>query len=338
MSRNSKPGSRCLQRRRITRARRPRRGARHRKMRRASQKASRTLARIGLCIQIPQPGGIAWRPACKHSDTDISSVPQIICQACDHIEIAEIKPDITRVTLSWRNLPVSAPKGSRLRRRKGWNPARPFGPNLRALVVYLRFTQGISFERLAKLLSDLLGLDISEGALVNMLEAARHPLRGADKPDPRASAVWNRDEIGRDRPQGRQAELVAVGLPPQAQRRLRGRALTRQSRADGLPGPTPSRLLGLGPLRRPSWDGRPRESMDCLSPSHPRRAIRHRRGRRASLHLGCAICSGAPAGSANDDNNSPMPRLKPTPPAWRLTSTTLCAARQRRQPASNCSA
>jgi transposase len=49
----------------------------------------------------------------------------------------------------------------------------PFGPNLRALVIYLRFTQGIAFERLARLLSDLLGLDISEGALVNMLGAAR---------------------------------------------------------------------------------------------------------------------------------------------------------------------
>ncbi len=49
----------------------------------------------------------------------------------------------------------------------------PFGPNLLALVIYLRFTQGIAFERLATLLSDLLGLDISEGALINMLDAAR---------------------------------------------------------------------------------------------------------------------------------------------------------------------
>jgi transposase len=49
----------------------------------------------------------------------------------------------------------------------------PFGPNLRALVIYLRFTQNIAFERLARLLSDLLGLDISEGALVNMLDASR---------------------------------------------------------------------------------------------------------------------------------------------------------------------
>ena len=35
------------------------------------------------------------------------------------------------------------------------------------------FTQGIAFERLSTLLSDLLGLDISEGALVNILDAAR---------------------------------------------------------------------------------------------------------------------------------------------------------------------
>jgi transposase len=52
-------------------------------------------------------------------------------------------------------------------------PGSPFGANLRAFVIYLRFTQGISFERLARLLSDLLGLESSEGALVNMLDAAR---------------------------------------------------------------------------------------------------------------------------------------------------------------------
>jgi hypothetical protein len=33
-------------------------------------------------------------------------------------------------------------------------------------LVYLRFTQGISFEWLAKPMSDILGLDISESALV----------------------------------------------------------------------------------------------------------------------------------------------------------------------------
>jgi transposase len=51
----------------------------------------------------------------------------------------------------------------------------PFGPGLRAFVLYLRFAHNIALERLARLLSDLLGLKISEGALVNMLRASREP-------------------------------------------------------------------------------------------------------------------------------------------------------------------
>ena len=67
---------------------------------------------------------------------------------------------------------------SRPRRRRTCRRARPLslpkgGTNLRALVIYLRFTQGIALERLTILLSDVLGLDISEGAIVNMLDAAR---------------------------------------------------------------------------------------------------------------------------------------------------------------------
>ncbi|MES0158078.1 transposase [Mesorhizobium sp. M0018] len=48
----------------------------------------------------------------------------------------------------------------------------PFGVKLRALVIYLRCMYGIAFARLARLLHDLYGLTISEGALINMLDAA----------------------------------------------------------------------------------------------------------------------------------------------------------------------
>ena len=112
--------------------------------------------------------------ACQHCGADVSGVPQIVCEAYDAIEIPEIKPDITRVTLSGGTCPCCA-KRFKAAPPQGLEPGSPFGPNLRALVIYLRFTQGISFERLAKLLSDILGLDISEGALVNMLEVARSP-------------------------------------------------------------------------------------------------------------------------------------------------------------------
>jgi transposase len=112
--------------------------------------------------------------ACQHCGADVSGVAQIVCEAYDHVEIPEIKPDITRVTLFGGTCPCCA-KRFKATPPQRLEPGSPFGPNLRAFVIYLRFTQGISFERLAKLLSDILGLDISEGALVNMLEAARHP-------------------------------------------------------------------------------------------------------------------------------------------------------------------
>jgi transposase len=54
-------------------------------------------------------------------------------------------------------------------------PGSPFGPNLRAFVIYLRSVQNIPLARLSDVLRDLLGLEISEGALVNILHASREP-------------------------------------------------------------------------------------------------------------------------------------------------------------------
>jgi transposase len=109
--------------------------------------------------------------SCQHCGAFFLDTPQFVCEAYDHIEIPPLVPHVTRVSLLGGTCqccggkfkaepPQDMPKGS------------PFGPNLRALV-YLRFTQSIAFKRLATLLSDLLGLEISEGALVNMLDAAK---------------------------------------------------------------------------------------------------------------------------------------------------------------------
>lgn len=110
--------------------------------------------------------------SCQHCGADVSQRPQIACEAYDHIEIPDIKPDVTRVTLFGGACPCCA-KRFKAAPPQDMPNGSPFGANLRALVIYLRFTQGIAFERLATLLSDLLGLDISEGALVNMLDASR---------------------------------------------------------------------------------------------------------------------------------------------------------------------
>jgi len=105
---------------------------------------------------------------CPHCRADVADAAQVALEAYDRIEIPEITPDVTRVTLFGGTCPCCA------RRFKavppaGLEPGSPFGPNLRAFVLYLRFGQAIPFERLARLLGDLFGLAISEGALANIL-------------------------------------------------------------------------------------------------------------------------------------------------------------------------
>ena len=109
---------------------------------------------------------------CQHCAADVSAVAQTAMQSYDRIEIPEIKPEVTRVTLHGGLCPCCA-KRFKAVPPQGLEPGSPFGPNLRALAIYLRASHAVSYERLARLMSDLLGLEISEGALVNILDGSR---------------------------------------------------------------------------------------------------------------------------------------------------------------------
>jgi transposase len=109
---------------------------------------------------------------CQHCGGDVSGAPQTACEAYDRIEIPEIKPDITRVTLFGGTCPCCA-RRFKAAPPQGLEPGSPFGPNLRAFALYLRFNHAISFERLSRLFSDLIGLSISEGALVTICDDSR---------------------------------------------------------------------------------------------------------------------------------------------------------------------
>jgi len=109
--------------------------------------------------------------ACQHCGADVSQAPQFSCEAYDHIEIPPIKPEVTRVTLQGGTCP-SCSKKFKAAPPPDMPKGSPFGENLRALVLYLRFTQNIALERLSTLLSTILGLEISEGAIVNILSAS----------------------------------------------------------------------------------------------------------------------------------------------------------------------
>ena len=110
--------------------------------------------------------------ACSCCGCDVSGAAQFACESYDRIDIPPVKPDVTRVVLHGGACPRCA-EPFKAAAPAGLEPGSPFGPNLRALVIYLRSVQGIPLERLRRALRDLFGLEISEGALVNILKAAR---------------------------------------------------------------------------------------------------------------------------------------------------------------------
>ena len=115
---------------------------------------------------------------CKGCGADVSGVAQIVCEEYDRIEIPRIEPDVTRVSLHGGVCPCCC-KRFKAEPPAGLEPGSPFGPNLRAFVIYLRSVQGIPLARLRDVMGDLFGLEISEGALVNILGASAKPFAAA---------------------------------------------------------------------------------------------------------------------------------------------------------------
>jgi transposase len=103
---------------------------------------------------------------------DLSGVAQVPRASYDRVEIPKIEPDVTRVTLHGGVCPCCA-RSFKATPPVGLEPGSPFGPELRAYAIYLRSVQGIPLARLSDLFRDLFGLEISEGALTNILSGAR---------------------------------------------------------------------------------------------------------------------------------------------------------------------
>ena len=135
---------------------------------------------------------------CRGCGADVSDAAQEAVETYEHIEIPKIEPDVTRIVLHGGVCPCCA-KTFKAEPPQGLEPGSPFGPELRAYVIYLRSVQGIPLARLSALLKDLFGLEISEGALVNILSAARPAFaEQADrlKADLKQGAVIASDETG----------------------------------------------------------------------------------------------------------------------------------------------
>lgn len=104
--------------------------------------------------------------ACGHCGADVSGAPQRCRHRYDHIELPPIRPVVTRVEIfggrcrdCGRRYRGEAPAGM--------TPGTPFGPGIRSLLMYLHHSHHVGFERLSRMLGELFGLTISEGAISN---------------------------------------------------------------------------------------------------------------------------------------------------------------------------
>jgi transposase len=108
----------------------------------------------------------------------LEAAGQELARAWDHVDLPPIKPVTTRINLFratcpcckapvTAKAPADMPEGS------------PFGPGVHAAVAYLHGCQMVSFKRLTELFDGMFGLNISQGAISNMLARMGEPFGAA---------------------------------------------------------------------------------------------------------------------------------------------------------------
>jgi transposase len=101
---------------------------------------------------------------CHHCQHAFVDADQRLDTRYDKIDLPRVRPTVTRVEryaaeCPCRGATTLAPVP------EGLEPGTPFSVNIVALAMYLRFVHAVSYKRLTRLLMELFGLAISEGAL-----------------------------------------------------------------------------------------------------------------------------------------------------------------------------
>ena len=96
----------------------------------------------------------------------------------DHVDIPPVVAHTTRIELLGGRCACC---GRRFRAEPpaGMAPGTPFGPNIHALLLYLHHSHHVGFERLSRIMGELFGLRIAQGAIANAFRRLADPLETA---------------------------------------------------------------------------------------------------------------------------------------------------------------
>jgi len=101
---------------------------------------------------------------CAHCQAALAEADHVLHGRYDKIDLPQVAPVVTRVELYAGHCRCCG--GTTLAPvPDGLQPGTPFSVGIVALAMYLRFVHAISYQRLSRLLLELFGLAISEGAL-----------------------------------------------------------------------------------------------------------------------------------------------------------------------------
>jgi transposase len=145
---------------------------------RAERRAAQRKGRPGVTRALAEnPDRIieALAKACPHCAHGLTAADQQDFHAYDHIDLPPIRPVVTRIHRHRGTCPCCA-RSFQSPAPEGMAPGSPFGPGIAALVLHLHITQAIGFERLVKLMDEVFGIVLSEGAVANILARAEAPM------------------------------------------------------------------------------------------------------------------------------------------------------------------
>jgi transposase len=122
----------------------------------------------------PDPDRIVEARAkqCPHCAGGLEAAAQQPVAVYDRIELPPVRPVVTRVVLHAARCPCCAAL-VRAPAPVGLEPGSPYGASIAATAVYLRYSHAIGYRRLSGLFDHLFGLQISEGALVNLFQRVK---------------------------------------------------------------------------------------------------------------------------------------------------------------------
>lgn len=112
---------------------------------------------------------------CPHCAADISRGKQRRRRCYEHIDIPPIRPYVTRIEL-YGGRCACCGKRYCAPPPDGMEPGTPFGTSIQTLLLYLHHSHHVGFERLARMMAELFGLSISEGAIANAFRGAQTPM------------------------------------------------------------------------------------------------------------------------------------------------------------------